>query len=231
MLKSMIEALIFAAAKGVSYQIIKDAFKDEYTEKEIKSALKSLQNEYSGDKGIRLIQFNEKYQFETNPEFGDKLADILRPIKEKQLTSTVLQTLAIIAYRQPVTRAEIEEVRGGVSSDYAISVLMRAELIEIVGRKDTIGRPALFATNDNFLKRFQLHNLGELPDYDKLMEYVKNSDKYNKNTENLYRIEDENIGADVAASVIKEESNDAYFDEMDDETPDFLKDEDIVVID
>ena len=113
-----------------------------------------MQNEYSGDKGIRLIQFNEKYQFETNPEFGDKLADILRPIKEKQLTSTVLQTLAIIAYRQPVTRAEIEEVRGGVSSDYAISVLMRAELIEIVGRKDTIGRPALLLLTIIFLKDF-----------------------------------------------------------------------------
>lgn len=231
MLKSMIEALIFAAAKGVSYQIIKDAFKDEYTEKEIKSALKSLQTEYSGDKGIRLIQFNEKYQFETNPAYGEKLADVLRPIKEKQLTQTALQTLAIIAYRQPVTRAEIEEVRGGVSSDYAISVLMRAELIEIVGRKDTIGRPALFATNENFLKRFQLHNLAELPDYDKLMEYVKNSDKYNKNTENLYRIEDDEADLNVAASEINDENKEEYFDEMDDETPDFLKDEDIVVID
>ena len=139
----------------------------------------------------------------------------------------MLQTLAIIAYRQPITRAEIEEVRGGVSSDYAIGVLMKAELIEIVGRKDTLGRPALFGTNDNFLKRFQLHNLGELPDYDKLMEYVRNSDKYNKNTENLYRIEEES----AATYEENDNSDEEYFEEFSDEKPDFLQDEDVVTID
>ena len=225
MLKNIIEALIFAAAKGVSYQIIKDTFKDEYTEKEIKTALKSIENEYSGDKGVILIRFNDNYQFQTNPKYGEKLADVLRPIKERQLSNTVMQTLAIIAYRQPITRAEIEEVRGGVSSDYPINILMRAELIDIVGRKNTPGRPALFATNDNFLKRFQLHSLDELPDYDKLMEYVRNSDKYNKNTENLYRIEDE-IAADES-----EEKEEFFFEDDTDETPDFLKDEDVVIID
>lgn len=226
MLKNTIEALIFAAAKGVSYRVIKDAFKDEYTEKEIKAALKNIENEYSGDKGIVLIRFNDTYQFQTNPSYGETLAEILKPIKERQLSATVLQTLAIIAYRQPVTRAEIEDVRGGVSSDYAISVLMKAELIEIVGRKDALGRPALFATNDNFLKRFQLHSLADLPDYEKLMEYVKSSDKYHKDTENLYRIEDE-----TASDLIEDEdSEDAFFGELDDETPDFLKDEDLIVI-
>lgn len=224
MLKNIIEALIFAAAKGVSYQTIKSTFGDEYTEKEIKTAIKQIEKEYSGDKGVVLIQYNETYQFQTNPKYGEKLSDILMPIKERQLSATVLQTLAIIAYRQPVTRAEIEEVRGGVSSDYAINVLLKAELIEIVGRKDALGRPALFGTNDNFLKRFQLHNLSELPDYDKLMEYVKHSDKYNKDTENLYRIEDEE-GENQA------EGEEVFFDEIDDEKPDFLKDEDIVVID
>ena len=224
MLKNIIEALIFAAAKGVTYQTIKNTFYEEYTEKEIKTALKQIEKEYSGDRGVILIQYNDTYQFQTNPMYGEKLSDILMPIKERQLSATVLQTLAIIAYRQPVTRAEIEEVRGGVSSDYAINILLKAELIEIVGRKEALGRPALFGTNDNFLKRFQLHNLSELPDYDKLMEYVKHSDKYNKDTENLYRIEDEEEGNE-------EKNNDVFFDEIDDEKPDFLKDEDIVVID
>jgi len=227
MLKNLIEALIFAAAKGVTYQIIKDSFRNEYTEKEIKTAIKELETEYSGDKGIVLIRFNDTYQFQTNPHYGDTLADILKPIKERQLSATVLQTLSIIAYRQPITRAEIEEVRGGVSSDYAINVLMKAELIEIVGRKDTIGRPALFATNDNFLKRFQLHSLDELPDYDKLMEYVRKSDKYNKNTENLYRIEEESAATDDNFSG----GEDTYFEVETDETPDFLQDEDLVIID
>lgn len=226
MLKNIIEALIFAAAKGVSYQIIKDSFKDEYTEKEIKTALKAIEKEYSGEKGMILICFNDNYQFQTNPTYGEKLADILKPIKERQLSATVLQTLAIIAYRQPITRSEIEAVRGGVSSDYAISVLMKAELIEVVGRKNALGHPALFATNDNFLKRFQLKNLGELPDYDKLMEYVKSSDKYNKDTENLYRIENE-----TAADVLNNDNDqELFFEELDDETPDFLQEEDVIII-
>lgn len=226
MLKNLIEALIFAAAKGVTYQVIKDAFHDEYTEKEIKNAIKEIESEYCGEKGIVLIRYNDTYQFQTNPAYGNLLAEVLKPIKERQLSATVLQTLAIIAYRQPVTRAEIEEVRGGVSSDYAIGVLLRAELIEIVGRKDAVGKPALFATNDNFLKRFQLHSLEELPDYDKLIEYVRHSDKYNKDTENLYRIEEESAATMENAS----EDQDTYFDELSDEKPDFLKDEDVVII-
>lgn len=227
MLKNLIEALIFAAAKGVTYQTIKESFRDEYTEKEIKTAIKEIEAEYSGEKGIILIRYNDTYQFQTNPAYGETLADILRPIKERQLSATVLQTLAIIAYRQPITRAEIEEVRGNVSCDYAISVLMRAELIEIVGRKESLGRPALFGTNDNFLKRFQLHSLEDLPDYDKLMEYVRSSDKYNKNTQNLYRIE-EGTDEEVAATA---ENEDTYFEEFNDDTPDFLQDEDVVIID
>lgn len=227
MLKNLIEALIFAAAKGVTYQVIKDAFRSEYTEKEIKNAIKEIETEYSGDKGIILIRYNDTYQFQTNPKYGDLLADVLKPIKERQLSATVLQTLAIIAYRQPITRAEIEDVRGGVSSDYAIGILMKAELIEIVGRKDTLGRPALFGTNDNFLKRFQLHSLDELPDYDKLMEYVRSSDKYNKNTENLYRIEEES----TATYDENDNSDEEYFEEFSDEKPNFLEGEDIVTID
>lgn len=225
MLKNIIEALIFAAAKGVSYQAIKEAFKDDYTEREMKTALKEIESEYSGDKGVILIKFNDNYQFQTNPKYGELLADVLKPIKERQLSPSVLQTLAIIAYRQPITRAEIEEVRGGTSSDYAIMMLMKAELIEIVGRKETVGRPALFATNDNFLKRFQLHSLADLPDYDKLMENVRNSEKFNKDTENLYRIEDD------AAATETNENEDEYFEEIDDEIPDYLEGEDIVNID
>lgn len=229
-LKNMIEALIFAAAKGVTYQTIKEAFSDEYTEKEIKTALKAIEREYSCERGIILIRYNDTYQFQTNPDYGEKLADILRPIKEKQLSQTVLQTLSIIAYRQPITKAEIEEVRNGVSSDYALSVLLKADLVAIVGRKDALGRPLLYATTDEFLKRFRLHDLAELPDYDKLMESVKQSDKYNKDTENIYRITDDDSDDDDKPTG-SEEGEDAFFEELSDEKPDFLKEEDIVVVD
>ncbi len=218
MLRNIIESLIFAAAKGVHYDTIKASFGSEYTEKEIKNAINDLQKEYSGEKGVVLIEFNKNYQFQSNPLYGEVLADILKPIKERQLSATVLQTLSIIAYRQPITRQEIEEVRSGVSSDYAIGVLLKAELIEPVGRKNTIGKPILFGTTDAFLKRFRLKSLSDLPDYDKLMETIKNSDKFNQDNEDLYSIK-QGILPDEEFEEIPEE-----------ETPDFLKDEDIVVI-
>ena len=231
MLINMIEALIFAAAKGVTYQAIKGAFYEEYTEKEIKTALKMLEAEYSGNKGIILIRYNDTYQFQTNPLYGEKLAEVLRPIKEKQLSQTVLQTLSIIAYRQPITRAEIEEVRNGVSSDYPIAILLKAELIQIVGRKDAIGKPLLYGTTDTFLKKFRLHDLSDLPDYDKLMEAVKNSDKYNKNTDDIYRMGEWKNDADDEDPDGQGGGNDEYFEEINDDIPEHLKGEDILIVD
>lgn len=226
MLKSIIESLIFAAAKGVNYDTIKSSFGSDYTEKEIKNAINDLQKEYNGEKGIILIEFNKNYQFQSNPLYGEVLADILKPIKERQLSATVLQTLSIIAYRQPITRQEIEEVRSGVSSDYAIGVLLKAELIEPVGRKNTIGKPVLFGTTDAFLKRFRLKTLSDLPDYDKLMESIKNSDKFNEDNENLYSIKQGILPEELEA----EEGEEFFEYSSKEETPDFLKDEDFVVI-
>lgn len=220
MLKNLIEALLFASGKGISYKEIKDHFGGEYTERELKKSIEALCAEYSGDKGVVIIKFNDKYQFQSNPKYGERLADILQPIKEKELTKTLLQTLSVIAYKQPITRLEIEEVRSGVSCDYAISVLMRLGLIEVSGRRKTApGRPALFCTTEEFLKKFALNSLEQLPDYDKLMTEVQNSDKYYKNTVNLYRMDE------VAAT-----EDEGYFEAIDDDTPDFLKDEDIIVI-
>lgn len=225
MLKNMLESLLFASGKGIAYKDIKNYFGEEFTEKEIKTAISTLKKEYSGEKGIILIEFNEKYQFQSNPAYGERLASILQPIKEKELSKTLLQTLSIIAYRQPITRLEIEEVRDGVSCDYAISVLLRLNLIEVTGRRNSSpGRPALFGTTDEFLKKFALKSLSDLPDYDKVLNEVRNSDKYYKNTLSLYRTEDSEVNIDTN----KEE---AFFEEVTDEKPDFLKDEDILIID
>ena len=223
MLTNIIEGLIFAAASGVTYGAIKTFFGEEYTEKEIKQALSDIREKYSGDSGVILIEYNNTYQFQTNPKYSDILADLLVPIKERQLSQTVLQTLAIIAYRQPITRMEIEEVRGGVSSDYAIGILMKAELIEVKARKDTLGRPSLYGTTDNFLKKFQLKSLADLPAYEELMENIKESGKFNKSSENLYEIK--------SSSLYTGEAEDTFFEEMEEgEKPDFLSDEDIVEI-
>ncbi len=223
MLTNIIEGLIFAAATGVTYDAMKTFFGEEYTEKEIKTALNEIREKYSGDSGIILIEFNNTFQFQTNPKYSETLADILVPIKEKQLSQTVLQTLAIIAYRQPITRMEIEEVRGGVSSDYAIGILMKAELIEVKARKETLGRPSLYGTTDQFLKRFQLKSLEDLPAYEELMQNIQDSGKFNKTGDNLYEIK--------SSSLYNGETEEKFFEEMDgDETPDFLKDEDYLEV-
>lgn len=221
-LKNIIESLIFAAADGITYKTIKEHFEQEYTEKELKTAIQEIREEYSGDKGIIFIEYNSTYQFQSNPQYSDMLADVLRTVKERQLSKTVLQTLSIIAYRQPITRAEIEDLRGGISSDYAIGVLIKAELIKPIGRKETIGRPVLYGTTDNFLKRFQLTSLDALPDYNDLLESIKKSDKYNRSGDNIYEIRNEKLYATDDVE---------YFDEMKDDKPDFLDGEDIVSID
>lgn len=225
MLKNMIEALLFASGKGIPYQDLKEHFGTEFTEKELKGALDEIKEEYSENKGIILIEFNSKYQFQSNPKYGDRISAILLPIKEKELSATLLQTLSIIAYRQPITRLEIEAVRDGVSCDYAIGVLLRLKLIEVIGKRTTSpGRPALFGTTDEFLKKFGLKSLEDLPEYEFLVAEVQSSDKYYKNTVNLYRMEQEAASAQI-------EKEEKYFDILSDDKPDFLKDEDIVIID
>ena len=97
---------------------------------------------------------------------------VLNPIKEKELTNAMLETLAIIAYKQPVTRIEVEEIRS-VDCTYSVQNLMRLGLIEVVGRKETIGKPLLFATTDDFLKRFSISDITDLPDYETLLEKLQ----------------------------------------------------------
>ena len=95
----------------------------------------------------------------------------MQPIKEKEFTRTILECAALIAYKQPVTKGELEEIRQ-VSCDYAIHTLLDLEMIVPCGRKDAVGKPILYATTDNFLKRFKLNSLEDLPDYDELMAQI-----------------------------------------------------------
>ena len=92
------------------------------------------------------------------------ISDVLSPIREKSLTRAALETLAIIAYKQPVTKLDIEDIRR-VNSDYATQALLDQNMIEIVGRKDAVGRPLLFGTTEEFLKRFNIQSIEDLPDY------------------------------------------------------------------
>ena len=173
-LTNTIEAILFASGKSVAIADIAD--KLNVTESEVKKSLKALKEKYGEDGGIQLLEFNKKAQLGSNPKYKEGVSAVLNPIREKELTRTILETVAIIAYKQPITRTEIELLRG-LNSDYAVNALLDLKLIYPCGRKDAVGRPVLFATTDEFLKRFKLHSLEELPDYDALMAAITHSDE------------------------------------------------------
>lgn len=169
-LENVIESVLFVAGEPV---LISDlCFKLEVDQKQINEAVETLKMKYGENSGIQLLCFNNKLQFSSNSKYVDNVSAVLNPIRQRNLTKATLETIAIIAYKQPVTRLDIEEVRG-VNSDYAINILLEHKLIEIVGHKDAVGRPALFGTTDEFLKRFGISSTNELPDYDKLMEDIE----------------------------------------------------------
>jgi segregation and condensation protein B len=147
---------------GTQVAISDIAEKLEITEKQVNDAIKVLKEKYSGDSGIQLLTFNKKIQFSSNPAYADPVSSVLNPIKERELSKSMLEVAAIIAYKQPVTRIDLEEIRG--NSEYAIQKLLELGVIEPVGRKDAVGKPVLFGTTDKFLKRFQISSLDELPE-------------------------------------------------------------------
>lgn len=169
-LENVIESVLFVAGEPVPISDL--CFKFNVKQKEIETVAKKLQEKYNEKSGIKLLCFNNKLQFASNPNYVDYVTLILNPIRQRNLTKATLETIAIVAYKQPITRMEIEEVRG-VNSDYAINILLEHKLIEIVGRKDTVGKPALFGTTDEFLKRFDISSINDLPDYDELLEKVQ----------------------------------------------------------
>lgn len=169
-LPNIIESILFLAGNAVAIKDISE--KLEITDDEVKEAIETLKNSKSPESGVKVITFKDKAQLTTNADYAEDVAAVLNPIKEKALTRAALETIAIIAYKQPITRQEIEDIRG-VASDYAVQVLLTHNLIEVVGRKDAIGKPLMFGTTDEFLKRFELQSLEDLPNYEDLLEQVK----------------------------------------------------------
>lgn len=170
LLTNQIEAILFVSGKEIEETFIKEKLNADG--KEFEKAVQELTEKYSGSSGIHLLKFNKKLQFATNPTYSNEVEAVLNPIKEKELTNAMLETLAIIAYKQPVTRLEVEEIRA-VDCTYSVQNLVRLGLVEVVGRKDTIGKPLLFATTDDFLKRFSISDVTDLPDYETLLEKLR----------------------------------------------------------
>lgn len=177
----IIEGVLFVAGEGVEVDEFKTRF--DMNDREFNKCLDILKQKYNAESGINIIQYKSKVQFCSNPEIVENITEILNPIRERSLTKAALETVAIIAYKQPITRLEIENVRG-VNCDYAIQLLQSNNLIEVVGRKDTVGKPVLFGTTENFLKRFELNSIDQLPNYNELLDRIR---VIHSDGESLYR--------------------------------------------
>ncbi len=247
-LANIIESLLFVSGDAVAIKDI--AEKSNVTEKEILNAAKSLQEKYGEDSGINLLIFNKKLQFCSNPKYADEVSAVLNPIKMRELSRSMLEVAAIIAYKQPVTRIDLEELRGS-NSEFALQNLLKLGVIEVVGRKDTVGKPVLFGTTDEFLKRFQISSLDELPDYDELISKIallrspSNDSSYLFEKDTYVEGQEEQIDILADISIKKLEgaptenpnnnppsSDDEDFElgDIEEDMPDFLDGEDFAVI-
>lgn len=163
-LEAIIEAILFTMGESVEVEKIAAAI--EHDVKTTKKILHHMMDKYEAeDRGIRLIELEGSFQLCTKPEMYEYLIKVAKQPKKYVLTDVMLETLSIIAYKQPVTRIEIEKIRG-VKSDHAVNKLVEYDLVCEVGRLDVPGRPILFGTTEEFLRRFQVQSVEELPGID-----------------------------------------------------------------
>ena len=156
-----VEAILFAMGESVSLSKISSAIGKDETE--AKRLLEELKKQYQKkERGIQLIELEDSYQLCTKPELYDYLIQVAKQPKKHVLTDVLLETLAIVAYKQPVTKIEIEKIRG-VKSDHAVNKLVEYNLVCEVGRLDAPGKPLLFGTTEEFLRRFGVQSVEELP--------------------------------------------------------------------
>jgi len=161
-LEREVEAIIFAAAEPLSVETIESKLSKKV---DITKALDKLQNFYS-NRGVNLVCISKKWSFRTSENLSRLMSQ--QKTFEKKLSKAAIETLSIIVYHQPVTRAEIEEIRGVAFGTNTLEILMELNWVKPQGRKDTPGKPIQYATTDQFLSHFNLQKLSDLPTVDEL---------------------------------------------------------------
>lgn len=163
--KSIIEGLLFTWGDPLSTKDISDIL--EITKKEAQEILEDMIDEFNYQRrGIQILKVNDRYQLGTRPEHFEFIKQLSVPKNSRSLSNAALETLSIVAYKQPIIKNELEAIRG-VKCDTAISTLIERNLVKEAGRLETTGRPRLYATTDDFLKYFGLDSLKHLPDIEK----------------------------------------------------------------
>lgn len=159
--QAAIEAILFTMGDSVELSRIAEAV--GHDEETVRKLIHHMMDRYEEeDRGIRIIELENAFQLCTKKEMYEYLIRVAKQPKRYVLTDVLLETLSIIAYKQPVTKLEIEKIRG-VKSDHAVNKLVEYGLVEETGRLDAPGRPLLFGTTEEFLRRFSVHSLDELP--------------------------------------------------------------------
>ena len=160
-LTGRIEAILFVAGEAIRVDdLARSLLTDEET---VEKAIKELKDEYDfAQRGFAIKRFGHQVQLATRGLYSADVVRLLQPVQRQSLSQAIMETLAVVAYKQPVTRADVEQVRG-VKCDYSIQSLVNKQLIQEVGRKDTLGRPNLYGTTEAFLSHFGISSLDELP--------------------------------------------------------------------
>lgn len=157
----VIEAILFVAGEPVRMSDLATAL--GISELETVRAVEALETQLDeGKRGITVKRYGDHLRLETRPAYAPYVERMLQPVQRQSLTQTAMETLAVIAYRQPATKGEVEQVRG-VKCDYSIQSLLQKGLIQEVGRKEALGRPILYGTTDRFLEHFGISDIRELP--------------------------------------------------------------------
>jgi len=167
LLAQHIESLIFVAEKPIPLKDIKSSLENsleaDFKKKEIEALIDGLQDKYAQPEfAMELVEISNGYQFLTKPAYHNTVGNYLKITTKKRLSRAAIETLSIIAYKQPVTKPEMERIRG-VSADYSLQKLLEKEIVEIIGRSDGPGKPLLYGTNDKFMDYFGLKSIDDLP--------------------------------------------------------------------
>ena len=160
-LKAIVEALIFASPEPITAKMLFKVLADEPKE-DVSAAIQAIRVDYEHRPGLQFVDVAGGYQIVTRPELHEWVRRLFHERSTQKLTAQALETLAVIAYKQPITAAEITDIRG-VNTSGVLSTLLERHLIKIVGRKNVVGRPFLYSTTKEFLIRFGLKDLSDLP--------------------------------------------------------------------
>lgn len=166
-LSNHIESLIFCSPEALPVEDISsclsEMFEAQIPVEDVENALQQLLAKYSGDEfPFQIFKVAGGYQFLTKPAYQASIGILLKQKSKKRLSTSALETIAIIAYKQPITKSQVEQIRG-VNCDYAIMRLLEKELIEIKGKSDGVGKPVLYGTSQKFMDYFGINDLKELP--------------------------------------------------------------------